>query len=95
MQQINIERLKSEILELGEIGKNDEDKGLYRMAFTDADIESRNWLMKRITDNGLNAYVVGRWFIRVDSRKFVAKKNSCSSGSSVAKKIRNPNSAFA
>lgn len=59
MFQINIERLKSEILELGEIGKNDEDKGLYRMAFTDADIESRKWLMKRITDNGLRAYMDG------------------------------------
>lgn len=64
---INFERLKGDILELGEIGLA-EDRGLYRMAFTDADIQARHWLRDKLAQiPGVTAYfdgaanVVGRW----------------------------------
>lgn len=52
---INFERLRRDILDLAEIGRS-EDGGLYRMAFTDADMEARAWLKGRIEEAGLAAY---------------------------------------
>lgn len=52
--KISIERLKADILALGEIGKNNHDHGVYRMAFTDADMEGKRWLLHRIEENGLD-----------------------------------------
>jgi N-carbamoyl-L-amino-acid hydrolase len=43
--QINLERLKSTLLELSRIGFNDDDKGVYRSGFSEADMEARRWLM--------------------------------------------------
>jgi N-carbamoyl-L-amino-acid hydrolase len=65
--RINLDRLKGEILELSQIGRNEEDHGIYRMAFTDADIQARRWLMDRMEQIGLEARmdgaanVIGRW----------------------------------
>lgn len=59
MYTIHIERLKSEILELAEIGKGPLDKGIYRMAFTNGDIESRKWLIRRMRAVGLVDYIDG------------------------------------
>lgn len=53
--KINFERLRRDILDLGEIGASEEDRGIYRMAFTDADMEARSWLGKRIEQAGLEA----------------------------------------
>jgi len=55
--RINIDRLQKELLELGEIGE--EDGGLYRMAFTEADMEARAWLQQRIADAGIEAEMDG------------------------------------
>src|SRR5690606_16438125 len=38
---------------LGAIGFNDADHGVYRMAFTDADMEGKRWLLHRIEENDL------------------------------------------
>ncbi len=51
--QINIDRLKKDITELSEIGKAS-DRGLYRMAFSDSDMDARNWLINRIKESGLS-----------------------------------------
>lgn len=51
--RIDIERIKSDILTLAEIGRNDRDRGIYRMAFTDEDMEGKRWLLNRIEENGL------------------------------------------
>ena len=45
---VNLERIKHDILQLAEIGRNAEDHGIYRTAFTDADIEGKRWLTDRI-----------------------------------------------
>ena len=44
--EINLERLKSTLLELSRIGFNEDDKGIYRVGFSDADMAARRWLMK-------------------------------------------------
>ncbi|WP_442506314.1 Zn-dependent hydrolase [Novipirellula sp. SH528] len=51
--KVNLKRIKSDILTLAEIGQNHEDRGIYRMAFTDADMEGKRWLSDRIEDAGL------------------------------------------
>lgn len=53
--RIDINRLESDIIELGSIGKNTEDGGVYRMAFSDADVEARKWLLEKIENTGLKA----------------------------------------
>jgi len=50
---VDIERIKSDILNLAMIGRNDADRGVYRMAFTDADMEGKRWLLNRIEENNL------------------------------------------
>lgn len=50
---VDIERIKRDILALAAIGRSGEDRGIYRMAFTDADMEGKQWLLKRIEENGL------------------------------------------
>ncbi|TWU32477.1 Zn-dependent hydrolase [Novipirellula artificiosorum] len=59
MLQVNLERIKSDILTLAEIGRNKEDRGIYRMAFTDADIEAKRWLSDRIVAADLEHAVDG------------------------------------
>ena len=50
---VNLERIKSDILQLAEIGRDPVDHGIYRMAFNDADMEGKRWLRDRMTDAGL------------------------------------------
>jgi len=50
---VDIERIKSDILSLAAIGRNESDRGVYRMAFTDADMEGKRWLLHRIEENEL------------------------------------------
>lgn len=49
---ISIERLKDDLRELSEIGRA-EDGGVYRMAFTKADMEGKDWLEQKMKDAGL------------------------------------------
>jgi N-carbamoyl-L-amino-acid hydrolase len=51
--RVDIERIRSDILALAAIGGNDADRGIYRMAFTDVDMEGKRWLLARIEENGL------------------------------------------
>ena len=48
---VDIERIKQDILALAEIGRSERDRGIYRMAFTDADMEAKRWLLHRIADS--------------------------------------------
>ena len=45
-RQVDLERLKSTLLELSRIGFNEEDKGIYRIGFSEADMAARRWLME-------------------------------------------------
>lgn len=55
---VNTERLQADLEELADIGKGD-DRGIYRMAFTEADMEGRRWLEKKLRDAGLEASMDG------------------------------------
>lgn len=65
--RVNAQRLKDEILTFAEIGKNKEDHGIYRMAFTDADMEARELLKQKFMELGAAVRmdgagnVIGHW----------------------------------
>ncbi len=56
--QIDFERLQRDILTLSEIGRS-EDRGIYRMAFNDADMEAKKWLMARLAEADISARLDG------------------------------------
>jgi N-carbamoyl-L-amino-acid hydrolase len=56
---VNQERLKKDIFDLSRIGLKEDDKGLYRIAYSEADMEGRDWLMGRIRDAGMIATIDG------------------------------------
>jgi beta-ureidopropionase / N-carbamoyl-L-amino-acid hydrolase len=56
--RINFERLKRDLDTLSNIGRA-EDHGIYRMAFSDADMRARQWLAERIEAAGLSLYQDG------------------------------------
>lgn len=57
--RIDAERIKNEVLELAEIGRDAESRGIYRMAFTDADMAGKRWLADRIEQAGLELRIDG------------------------------------
>ncbi len=56
--RINFDRLQQDIEMLAQIGRQD-DHGLYRMAFSEADWQARKWLQGRIEESGLSVHVDG------------------------------------
>ncbi len=54
--QVNFQRLQDDIDTLSQIGR-EQDHGLYRMAFSDHDMEARNWLLSRIKEARLDTHV--------------------------------------
>lgn len=65
--RIDLQRLQEHLRELALIGRNDDDGGLYRMAFTKADLAGKRWLEERMKRIGLETRmdgagnVIGRW----------------------------------
>lgn len=57
--RVQIERIKEDLLALASIGRNEDDRGNYRMAFTDHDMAGKRWLQQRIEDAGLQASMDG------------------------------------
>ncbi|WP_258807912.1 Zn-dependent hydrolase [Pseudidiomarina sp. CB1] len=57
--QINCERLKGNLIELSKIGYNEEDRGIYRPGYSDADMESRRWLQEKAKAAGYETYMDG------------------------------------
>lgn len=53
LEEINLERLKQNLLELSEIGRDPRDRGLYRMAFTDADMKGKQWFQEKLEAAGI------------------------------------------
>ncbi|MGD9356626.1 MAG: Zn-dependent hydrolase, partial [Chromatiales bacterium] len=49
---VNAKRLRKDIDDLAEIGRA-EDLGIYRMAFSDGDMQGRAWFRERIEESGL------------------------------------------
>ncbi len=56
--RINLARLRDDLESLSHIGRQ-ADHGIYRMAFTAADLEARHWLRGRLTEAGLEHTVDG------------------------------------
>lgn len=56
--RIDIDRLKDDIESLARIGAS-EDGGISRMAFTEADMQGRRWLIQRIQEAGLEGQMDG------------------------------------
>lgn len=52
---VQIDRIRNDILELAGIGYHEQDRGIYRMAFTEEDMEGKRWLLHRIEESGLTA----------------------------------------
>ena len=50
---VDIERIKKDILDLAKIGYDEQDRGIYRMAFTEKDMEAKRWLLHRIEESDL------------------------------------------
>jgi N-carbamoyl-L-amino-acid hydrolase len=50
--QVNLDRLKSTLLELSSFGFNEGDKGIYRPGFSEADMAARRWLMGLLEREG-------------------------------------------
>lgn len=59
MPQISIARLEQDIIDLSQIGRNPEDNGVYRSAFSDADMEARQWLLGKIALAGIKGSMDG------------------------------------
>ncbi len=57
--QVNCERLKANLIELSKIGYNEEDRGIYRTGYSDADMESRKWLQEKAKAAGYDTYMDG------------------------------------
>ena len=58
--QIDLERLKADIRALSQIGRRSEtDPALYRMAFTDAEMAAKEWLLEQLRTEGLTARMDG------------------------------------
>lgn len=54
--KINLKRLETDLYELAKIGFNDQDKGIYRQGFTEADMQARDWLEGKFREAGLITY---------------------------------------
>lgn len=57
--RVRLERLKSHVEELAQFGRNESDGALYRTAFSDADLEARRWLIRKLEALGLPAQMDG------------------------------------
>nr|WP_231753546.1 Zn-dependent hydrolase [Rosistilla carotiformis] len=57
--RVDLERIKRDILTLAKIGRRESDRGIYRMAFTDADIQGKQWLTQQIEQADLVASTDG------------------------------------
>jgi N-carbamoyl-L-amino-acid hydrolase len=57
--RVDLDRLKSTLLELSQIGFAEEDKGVYRLGFTAEDMKARNWLMNLLQSEGFHTHMDG------------------------------------
>lgn len=55
---VNSDRLKNDIEDLAQVGRSDQ-KGIYRMAFTEGDMAGRQWFKNKLEDAGLEIYEDG------------------------------------
>ncbi len=56
---IDIKRIEQDLYQLAQIGYNDEDKGIYRQGFSDADMQARKWFAHNCESKGLTTKMDG------------------------------------
>lgn len=56
---VNLTRLQESLRALAAIGREEQDGGLYRMAFTPADVEGKEWLVEQMDRCGLRTRIDG------------------------------------
>lgn len=56
---VNLARLQESLRALAAIGRDEEGGGLYRMAFTPADMEGKRWLLGKMDEAGLRTRIDG------------------------------------
>ena len=56
---MNLTRLQENLRALAAIGREEADGGLYRMAFTGADMEGKRWLIEKMQEAGLETRIDG------------------------------------
>ncbi len=59
MANVSIKRIEHDLFELSKFGFNEEDKGVYRQGFTDADMAARKWLINLLEQEGMSARMDG------------------------------------
>ena len=57
--KIDLDRIKDTLLTLSHFGFNEEDKGIYRLGFSEADFAARSWLMDLLGKEGFVARMDG------------------------------------
>jgi len=57
--RVNLERIKETLLRVSEIGFNENDKGVYRLGFTEADWAARQWLIDLLKAEGFSPRMDG------------------------------------
>lgn len=57
--RINLDRVKNTLLELSHIGFNEEDKGIYRLGLSEADMQARHWLIELMAREGFDSHIDG------------------------------------
>lgn len=56
---VDVKRIEKDIYQLSQIGYNEEDKGVYRQGFTEADMEARKWFSHQLNQLDMNARMDG------------------------------------
>jgi N-carbamoyl-L-amino-acid hydrolase len=59
LPDINLDRVKNTLLELSHIGFNQEDKGIYRLGLSEADMRARYWLINVLEKEGFEPVMDG------------------------------------
>jgi len=57
--KVDIERIKRTLLQLSQFGFNEQDKGVYRLGFTEVDWEARHWLIDLMKSEGFRPHMDG------------------------------------
>tara|TARA_B100001939_G_scaffold310221_1_gene291958 strand:+ start:13250 stop:14488 length:1239 start_codon:yes stop_codon:yes gene_type:complete len=59
MYQISVKRIEQDLYDLSRFGYNENDQGVYRQGFSEADMQARHWLMEKMQQEGMTARLDG------------------------------------
>ncbi|WP_428634528.1 Zn-dependent hydrolase [Sedimenticola sp.] len=59
MIAVDVKRVERDIYRVAEFGSRENERGIYRQGFTEADWQARQWLLGYFTEHGLKAHIDG------------------------------------